>query len=134
MVGSANIFTHIGNGFSVAFAIGQANIVTKMILAVPPIIKAALNPLPIWVNILPPAENINANVGPLPTLVKKLAPTDTIKAALMPLPTNGITLAAMVGSANIFTHIGNGFSVAFAIGQANIVTKIGSGDLMKIFW
>jgi RTX toxin RtxA len=27
MVGSANIFTHIGNGFSVAFAIGQANIV-----------------------------------------------------------------------------------------------------------
>jgi hypothetical protein len=37
------------------------------------------------VNILPPAENINANVGPLPTLVKKLAPTDTIKAALMRL-------------------------------------------------
>jgi RTX toxin RtxA len=36
----------------------------------------------------------------------------------------------MVGSANIFTHIGNGFSVAFAIGQANIVTKIGSGDLI----
>jgi RTX toxin RtxA len=109
-----------GSGNTMSLVVGRANIITRIssledftvtispldsvkILAVPPIIKAALNPLPIWVNILPPAENINANVGPLP---------------------------AMVGSANIFTHIGNGFSVAFAIGQANIVTKIGSGDLI----
>jgi hypothetical protein len=91
------------------------------------------------VNILPPAENINANVGPLPTLVKKLAPTDTIKAALMPSPTwvrtlptpnrDGFSAALMIGggTANIFTKVGNGITLAAMVGSANIFTHIGNG-------
>jgi hypothetical protein len=65
------------------------------------LVVAALNPLPIWVNILPPTENINANVGPLPTLVKKLIS------------------ALLFGLANIVTHVGDGDNYLLMLGVGN---------------
>jgi RTX toxin RtxA len=118
MLGVGNIATKVGDGDVIVGMFGVGNVLT---LAFPPIIKAALNPLPIWVNILPPAENINANVGPLPTLVKNIG--------------NGFSVAFAIGQANIVTKIGSGDLITAAIGQANIVTHVnleGSGNTMSL--